>query len=635
VRRPILLIVLVAAASYWNSLSSPFILDDRTSILDNATIQTLTLPGPLLTPSDTPVARRPLVNLSFAINYALAGYDVRGFHLVNLLIHVLAALTLFGIVRRTLLLPALAPRFGEAATLLGAACALIWLLHPLNSEIVNYVTQRSEGMLGLAFLLTLYCAIRSATAPRSRGWTAVAIGCCAAGMLCKESMIGAPIAVLLYDRVFLFDTWSALRLRARLYAGLCSCWLLLGAMMMLSARTSAGFGTAVTPWDYLLNQAVIIPRYLSLALWPRALVVDYGMTRPIPLEVAILPGLLVLLAAGIIIAALFRWPRAAFAGAWFFVTLAPTSSFVPIATEVAAERRMYLPLAALVVLVVLSAYRLAMLSRATRAALPATAAVICVLLAAGTMRRNWEYQDPVRLAETVVERHPSGRGYATLGTLYMDHGETDRAIRQFRRAATIYPPGHYVLGVALVDQQRFDEGLAELYQFVRLAPRHDAVTGARDLIGRVLMTRRDYEGASRQFEQLLAERPLNIRAMILLADVRLAQGRIAEAIALYERGYREDSGVGRDSAVMRRFGTALASVNRLAEAEHVFARGAAAAPRDPGLQKLWGRALAAQGRYAAAAERFRQAAALAPRDEEALTLAAAIERQLGSAHHWR
>ena len=154
---------------YANTLSGPFIFDDLTSIEQNPSIRRLwPLSEPLSPPRDTPVAGRPLLNLSFAVNYAVGGLDVTGYHLVNLAIHLLAALVLFGLVRRTLLLPSLAPRVGESATNLAAAAALLWMVHPLNSEVVDYVTQRSASLMGLCYLLTLYCSVRALSAGARR-----------------------------------------------------------------------------------------------------------------------------------------------------------------------------------------------------------------------------------------------------------------------------------------------------------------------------------------------------------------------------------------------------------------------------------------------------------------------------------
>jgi protein O-mannosyl-transferase len=634
----VLVLMLVGVAAYWNGLSAPFILDDDTSIVTNASIETLALPGPLLTPSETPVARRPLVNLSFAVTYALWERSVFWYHAGNLLIHLLAALALFGVVRRTLRLPPLRETFGPGATSVAWACTLIWLVHPLNSEIVDYVTQRSEGMLGLFYLLALYCAIRSG-AEHGRRWTIATVACCAAGTLCKESMVTAPLLVLLYDRMFLFDSWKALAARrVRLYAGLAASWILLAVVIRSADRTSAGFdasapwlGGAVSSWDYLLNQARIIPHYLLLVVWPVDQVVDYGNTRPISWSSVIVPGVLLVIAASVVLVGLIRRPRMAFPGAWFFITLAPTSSLVPIATEVAAERRMYLPLAGLVAFAVVSAYWLARRHRWSRTTLPVACGVVVVLLGISTISRNSEYADPVRLAETVVDRWPSGRAYATLGMLYSDRGEHAAAVREFRKSADLYPPGHYPLGVALVESQQVEEGLEHLRTFIRLAPGHNAVTGARDLIGRILVDRGDLEGASREFELLIADDHVNARAMVLLAEVRLRQNRVDEAIALFMRARGLDAGVGRDGAMMARYGLALATVNRMPEAERVFAEAAAMNPQDATLQKLWGRSLAAGGRFAAAAERFQRARTLAPDDPETRELVDAIERRVGLA----
>jgi protein O-mannosyl-transferase len=636
-RTRVALLVLCAGVTYWNGLSAPFILDDRTSILTNQSIETLNLPGPLLTPSDTPVSRRPLVNLSFALTYALGERSVRWYHVGNLLIHVLAALALFGVVRRTLLLPPLEASFRDAATPVAWVCALVWLLHPLNSEVINYVTQRSAGLLGLFYLLTIYGAVRSATARAGSRWAGLTIACCAAGMLSKESMVTAPIMVALYDRVFVFDSWKTIAARrARLYAGLAATWLLLAMVIQSSERTSAGFGAsahgldAVSAWTYLLNQARMIPHYLFLSVWPRELVVDYGGTRPIALETVVAPGALLVIAAAVVAVALFRWKRAAFPAAWFFVTLAPTSSFVPIATEVGAERRMYLPLAGLVVLAVTSAYLFARQRRVSGAPFQVTCGVLVALLALGTVARNREYADPLRLAETVVERWPSGRAHVHLGGLYEARGNREGALREFRKAAAMFPPGHYALGVALTERGRADEALTHLRQYISLVPRHVAVVAARDLIGRILVDRGDLGGASEQFELMLAHDAANVRAMITLAEVRLRQARTGEAVVLFERAYRRDPTVGRSAAVMTRFGTALAAANRMHEAERVFAEGAAANPRDVRLQKLWGRSLLEVGRFDAAAERFRRARTLAPADPEAQALAAASEQRLSA-----
>jgi 4-amino-4-deoxy-L-arabinose transferase-like glycosyltransferase len=209
-------------------------------------------------------------------------------------------------------------------------------VHPLTSEVVDYLSQRTESMMALCYLLTLYASLRAIDARRPWRWLLTAVAACAAGMACKESMVTAPLMVIIFDRVFLFETiGQAIRRRWPFYAALAATWLLLAALLAShTAISSGGFGTAHTStWNYLLNQSVIVTRYLRLALWPSGLVFYYGWARPLSLldvwpDALFLVGLVVA-----ILVALARWPRAAFPGLWVFVTLAPTSSFAPIAAE--------------------------------------------------------------------------------------------------------------------------------------------------------------------------------------------------------------------------------------------------------------------------------------------------------------
>jgi hypothetical protein len=153
-------LVLAGTLTYLNSLANPFVFDDEATIVENEQIRDLSSPAVLAPERELPVAGRPIVNLSFALNYALGGLDPVGYRVVNIGVHVLCSLLLFGIVRRTLRLP-LAARLASRSTAIGFAVALLWLLHPLNSEAVDYLTQRTESMMGLFYLLTIYASLRA------------------------------------------------------------------------------------------------------------------------------------------------------------------------------------------------------------------------------------------------------------------------------------------------------------------------------------------------------------------------------------------------------------------------------------------------------------------------------------------
>jgi hypothetical protein len=269
-------------------------------------------------------------------------------------VHLACALLVFGLVRLTLQQPALRDRFGARALDLAFAVSLLWALHPLNTEAVDYVTQRTESMMALFYLATLVASTRAAAEESPRRWPIAAVALCAAGMACKESMVTAPVMVALYDRAFVFRSFKeAFTRRWPLYAGLVATWLLLALLLLGGARVnSAGFSAGVGVWTYLLNQAVMIVRYLYLAIWPWSLVSNYGWPAPLTLADVLPQAAIVCALLAATLAAMFRWPAVGFAGCWFFLTLAPTSSVVPIATEVGAERRMYLPLVALITLAV-------------------------------------------------------------------------------------------------------------------------------------------------------------------------------------------------------------------------------------------------------------------------------------------
>ena len=349
-------LMLAAVLAFGTSVSTPFFLDDNEAIERNPYITALSPIGRALTsPPQSAVSGRPMVSLSLALNYAAGRLDPAGYHLWNLAVHAAAGLLVWGIVRRTLRSLRLPTELAASADAIAFVVALLWLVHPLHTEVIAYVVTRTESMMAVCYLLTIYAVIRASDSAGRRGWGALAIVACAAGATIKESIATVPVMALLYDATFEAGSIrEALRRRGGLYAGLLASWGVLAALHWDTPRSSsAGFATGMSPWDYLLTQAPMIVHYLRLAVWPHPLIADYGVTEPATLA-AVWPSLalLVVLATGAL--ALWRWrPPLAFLATWFFITLAPASSVVPIVTEVGAQRRMYLPLIALVVLGVL------------------------------------------------------------------------------------------------------------------------------------------------------------------------------------------------------------------------------------------------------------------------------------------
>jgi protein O-mannosyl-transferase len=616
--------VIVAAVlvAYSNSLAGPFILDDQGSVVQNSEIRDLARLDRVLMPSpNSPVAGRPLVSLSFALNYAAGGLDVTGYHVVNIACHLACALLLFGLVRRTLQLPSVQGRLGHAAPDLALAAALLWAVHPLNSEVVDYLTQRTESMMALCLLVTLYAAIRSA-ATRSRAaparhwralasprrWHAVAIVACLLGTVCKETIAVAPLLVMLYDRCFLFDSWGdAWRARDRLYLGLAASWLVLGGLVMSGPRAAVGgFNAGVSAWTYLLNQAAVIVDYLRLSFWPSRLVVFYGWPEMLTLgdvwwQAAVVVGLLVLT-----LVALVRAPKLGYLGAWFFVILAPTSSLIPIATEVGAERRMYLPLMALAVLTVLAVGKAVdAVSGATMTRLIGTTALLLVsstALAAGTVARNREYASPVTLARTVVERRPTAVAHHILGEQLGLARQDREAETELRAAAELGDTrARYPLGLLLFQSRRFGDAARELEGFVAtsgvpqrlrwLEPPLHEVLSARLLLGQIFATDNRWVDAAAQMRLVLAAVPRHPEAQRVLGLAVFAQQQWPEAISIY-RDYLALRP--RDVQARTNLGVALVASGRLDDAVIEFRRATEADPSNANARRLLDLALADQ-----------------------------------------
>ena len=538
------ILILAALGAYWNSFNVPLLLDDSVAIADNPSIRHLDRIGDVLTPPATGTsAARPLLNLTFALNYAAGGKSVRGYHAVNLLIHVCAGLVLLGIVRRTLLGPGPRRRYGSAALPLAAFAAFCWTLHPLQTESVSYISQRAESLMGLFYLLTLYGFIRSVTAESRNCWLILSVIACFCGMATKQVMVTAPLLVLLYDRAFVSGSFpSALTNRRWYYACLAASWLWLGGLMQRSplAAVDVGFQTSVSWLTYALTELRVVTDYLKLAIWPHPLVFDYGREMLVtePLTVAPYALIIVVLLVGVAIA----WrksPMAGFLGAWFFLILAPTSTVVPIAEQPMAESRMYLPLAAVVVLVTLLGYELG--RRRAFVVLGVVALGFGVL----TIRRNHDYRSALSIWEDTVARQPQNfRGHSGLAAaLAQMPGRLPDAIAQSEEALRLnplYPGAHNNLALILAKMPgRLPEAIVHYQEALRLKP--DDAEAHNNLANALAQVPGRLPEALVHYDAVLRLKPDNAEAHNNLANVLSTMpGRWSDAMAHYQEALRLD-----------------------------------------------------------------------------------------------
>jgi len=549
---PIIVIVIVGVIAYHNCFDCPFIFDDDEVIAENPNIRSLwPLRHAMSAPPQSAAAGRPVLSLSLAISYRFSGLDPWGYHAFNLGVHILAALTLFGVVRRTLSSRRLRTRFGPASVPLATVIALIWAVHPLQTESVTYIVQRAESMMGLFYLLTLYCAVRGFDSARPAAWAFTAFVACSLGMATKEVMVTAPILVIVYDRLFIANSFrQALERRGLLYGLLAAGWIVLAALVATGPRSeTAGFGIEqVTALEYAGSQFAVILHYLRLAVWPDPLCLAYGWLPPETFW-QVVPPMFAILAIGVAsIIALKRSSPWGYLGAWFFLILAPSSSIIPIA-DLAFEHRMYLPLAAVCAFVVAVVY-LALDWLRRQARLPARAATVLGILLAvgvvsamtvGTIQRNGDYRTAVSIWQDVVNKRPENRrGHNNLAGALCLQGDVERAVSHYREALRLDPEytfAHHNLGLALLELGASDGAISSFHAAISLDPDWAepwyGCAVALITVGRFAEAEESYANATRL-------QPENPAAHCNLGKACHASGLIDQAIAYYRKAIDMD-----------------------------------------------------------------------------------------------
>ena len=662
-----LVLVIGIFLAYAGSLGAPFVYDDTLAIPENPTIRQLWPLTAVLLPQaegGLTVSGRPILNLSFAINYAISGTEVWSYHVFNLLVHGGSALLLFGIVRRTLeLRNGLASAWPQMGTAIGVrqrfpesvsvgfAVAALWALHPLLTQAVTYTVQRAESLMGFFYLLTLYAFVRGVARPelverdaavRQRRWFGVSVVACVLGMGTKEVMATAPLIVLLFDRTFVAGSFGqAWRERRGYYIALSSTWLVLAALIASTGGNrggTVGIGTGVPLWAYPLTQFQALFRYLALTFWPQPLVFEYGTlwvkraTDVVPYALVILP----LLVAAIM--ALFRRPVSGFFGAWFFLILAPTS-LAPGTIQMIVEHRMYLPLIAVIALVVVAAYR-----RFRQVAVMA-AIVISVGLGFLTYRRNHDYRSHLALwSDTVAKRPQNPRAHDGLAEALEKLGRMDEALAERREVIRLQPDEstyQHNLAMTLSAMGQREVALEHYQEALRLAPNQARTHNNLAILfgelgnntaalrhyaeavrlrpndplyhynhGIVQMRAGRFAGAAASFEAALRHRRDYPDSHFNLATALMQQGRSEPAFSHYTEALRLKPD---DPEYRTTFGGALLIANRPADALAEFQRVLATHPDAIEARFGSGNALAALRRKEEAAVCYGEVLRQAPR----------------------
>lgn len=547
-------LIVATALAYLPAMRAPFVMDDETAVAESASALSSV-------PAGSPVAGRPFVRATLAANFALnalLGVDQRrdpdgpnktiGYRVLNVLFHLCTGALLFGLLRRAARERTIAADWRAIADPLALVVCVLWLLHPIQTEAINYVVQRTELLASLFYVATLYASVRAwdASTGSSRfRWYAVAIIACVLGVGSKEIVITAPLAVVLYDRAFRLDSWRALLKpghgRGWFYLTLATaCAATFGLVAAGTRGKTAGFGSGMTWYGYFYSQCWAIAHYLRLVLWPNALVIDYG--EKLITGARGVPGLVLLVLFAI--ATLAAWRRLpkfgwfAFLGSEFFLLLAPSSSFVPVRTEIAAERRIYLALANVLVLAVVGAewLRRRYLKTVSPLRIGLTVGGVAIVLAGATAMRSSTYSSPTRLWRDAAEKIPdnpranTNLGYALTRERPPRYAEAETV---FRRAMVQDTSCHYgcaQLASVMATEGRYAEAIALLQRTLASDPDNSSAEGRLALD---FMKVGSFDQAIVHLEHVAATHPTE-HLLMILGVANLAVQRQQNAMVAFQ-----------------------------------------------------------------------------------------------------
>lgn len=512
--------------AYSGGFGIGFSFDDTYGIAQNPAIRSLrNIPRFFTDPyttwvDNTQVDMRPILLITYAVNYAISGLHPWSYHVLNLLLHFIASVLVFVIVRDHVWWPASERGLAGEARIPAAAAALIFALAPINSQPVDYVWARSALLCVTLYLGAFLAFLR-------RRWTLGSV-LFALALLTKAIAVTLPATLLAYDfiyrdrgrypgvRQYLGD-WRRLVLPVALPAILDTIYVTYRAIVLPGWTAQARQAAGVTSWTWFVSQWPALLYYVRLFLWPDGLSADHDFPYTTNLLAPRAWGslLVLLLWVAVALRAARKHPQVTFATAWFLITLAPESSFAPLA-EVINDHRPYIATSlGLSVLLAWLLYRGAgwLAPRARQAVFVAACLLLAVPAIAFDRYRTWQWSDSLRIWEDTVQKSPNNtRAWVNAGQELMSRGEFVKARRYFERAREVGPAYAWVyMNLSVLDAQEghLDDALRNALEAVRLRPDHSR---SHFYLGRALERLGRTDEALAAYERAVATNPLDIEA---------------------------------------------------------------------------------------------------------------------------
>jgi tetratricopeptide (TPR) repeat protein len=526
--RPTILIVVVLTCAilltYGNSLLNGFVWDDRDIIVNNAMNRDLSNFAVLFSSADSTISGnqqayyRPLNRLTYMLDYQIFGLRPAGYHIENIIIHLITAILLYLMALKLIGKPV--PAF---------IAALIFAVHPVNAEAVNFISTRNS-LLSAFFVLLTAITYLHAEAVNKRSYYYLSGLFFFMGLLCKEPVLMLPIVLLLYGmtdyRAF------KMKIREKLFSLLP---FVLATLIYLFLRTNAlssaiGVNRIVDGlWERLLQNIYIIPKYVTIILFPIRLNAYYSLPQNYLIEAAwLIPVWIAIIAVFLLLDKKKNVVR--FGLLWLAVNFIPISNIVPIPSAPMAERYLYLPAIGLWLIAADQAYALYERS-AFKKTLLASGAVIMMCLAVITVNRNGVWRDNITLYTHMVKMNPdSAMAHFSLGLANWERNEIPQAQAEWKRTAEIDPRYFNVLaflGQSYVRINSFEE--AEYYYTREIEEYPDDATSIYNLALLKEKLNKPHE-ALRYYEQFIKVQPQPDMTLLATVNTRIALLKKAKGI---------------------------------------------------------------------------------------------------------
>ncbi len=566
----IITIIILTTLSYFNTLNNSFVYDDNTYVVENKQIRSIANISMAFISTYPPDAKeqglyRPLVTVSYIVDYALWGLNPKGFHLANLILHILTSIIVY-----LLALEIIKTQWPSAVV------GIVFALHPVHTEAVTWVVGRAEVMAGLFYFLAFLFYIKAGNSPsfKNRQFISSNIFYFLA-LLSKEIAVTLPILLFAYDYFFFHRQRSAeiielLKKRYLSFIILTFIYIIIRFAVLgaIGPQKNLSFAPDVGLYERFLTIIVVIGYYMRLLFLPFNLTVDYVFPKiaSLSLPVFIYGGIL-LVSIGITVLLYKRSKMLSFSIALFFITLLPVMNIIPIG-ELIAERFLYIPLISFALLIGISTdyFFIRFSSKFLRIIISIPLIFLAAFYSLLTISRNYDWKDAFTLWKATIYTMPASsvahnnlgveyvkkeehidaiveykkaielspkysHALTNLGDAYLKIGLIDEAIDFYKKAIEAEPDysiAYNNLGFAYFEKGLYKEALSEYKKAIKLNSKDPLFYNN---LGNLYASMKRYDDAIAEYKRAISIDPLDTKAYNNLGAVYAQQGKFNEAEA--------------------------------------------------------------------------------------------------------